>query len=72
MAEDSDVVITGTILWCDHMASILFYLWFTFFCVSMKFPLDWDIKLESLNTPTYESTLVGFLYTLIKFIRYVT
>lgn len=57
-AETFDVIIIGTIIICDPMASVLFNLASTFCYVSMKFSFGWDLDYEYLDTPMYVSTLV--------------
>lgn len=55
--ESFDAMITGTILFCDHMDCILFNLESTFSYVSVKFALGRDLDCEQLNIPMHVSTL---------------
>lgn len=51
-------MIIGTILVCDHISSVLFYLDFTFSYVSVKFIIGIDLDCEYLEALIYVSTLV--------------
>ncbi|XP_049351058.1 uncharacterized protein LOC125815564 [Solanum verrucosum] len=58
-AERSDVVITGTLLVCDRMASILFDPGSTFSYVSSSFATGLDLHCDLLDMPIRVSTPVG-------------
>ena len=58
-AETSDVVITGNLLICDCMASVLFDPGSTFSNVSSVFANVLNLHCELLDMPIRVSTLVG-------------
>ncbi|XP_049372096.1 uncharacterized protein LOC125837004 [Solanum verrucosum] len=58
-AETSDAVITGTLLVCDRMASILFDPGSTFSYVSSSFATGLDLHCDLLDMPIRVSTPVG-------------
>ena len=58
-AETSDVVITGNLLVCDCMASVLFYLGSTFSYVSSSFSTGLNLHCELLDMPIRVSTPLG-------------
>ena len=58
-AETSDAVITGNLLVCDCMASVLFDLGSTFSYVSSSFATGLDLHCDLLNMPIRVSTPVG-------------
>ena len=57
-AETSDVVITGTLLVCDCMTSVLFDHGSTFSYVSSSFPTGLDLYCDLLDMPIRVSTPV--------------
>ena len=58
-AETSDVVITGNLLVCDCMASVLFDPGSTFSYVSSAFATGLNLNCELLDMPIHVSTPVG-------------
>lgn len=68
--EASNVVITGTIIFCDHMTFVLSNSGSDFSYVCVKFSFGWDLDCELLDTPMYMSTLLGYRYELIRFIGF--
>lgn len=58
-AETSDVVITGSLLFCDCMALVLFDPGSTFSYVSSSFATGLDLYCGLLDMPIRVSTLVG-------------
>ena len=58
-AETSDAVITGNLLVCDCMASVLFDPVSTFSYVSFSFANGLNLNCELLDIPIRVSTLVG-------------
>ena len=58
-AETSDVVITGTLLFCDCMASVLFDPGSTFSYVSYSFSIGPDLYCDLLDMPICVSTTVS-------------
>ena len=58
-AETSDVVITGNLLVCDCMASVLFDPGSTFSYVSSSFATGFDLHCDLLDMPIRVSTPVG-------------
>ena len=58
-AETSDVVITGNLLICDYMASVLFDPGSTFSYVSSAFSTSLNLNCELLDVPIRVSTPVG-------------
>ena len=57
--ETSDVVITGNLLVCDCMASVLFDPRSTFSYVSSSFATGFDLHCDLLDMPIRVSTLMG-------------
>ena len=58
-AETSDTVITGTLLVCDCMASVLFDPGSTFSYVSSSFATGLDLDCDLLDMPIRVCTPVG-------------
>ena len=58
-AKPSDTVITGTISFCDRMASVLFDLGSTYSYISVKFAIGLTLVCDILDHPVYVSTPVG-------------
>lgn len=56
-AEASDLVITSTILICDHMAYILFDPRSTYSYVSVKFALGLNLIGDTLDNPMFTPRL---------------
>lgn len=55
----SDAVITGTILFHDRIAFVLFDLWSTYSYLSVKFSMGLNLVFNVHNYLVYVSTLVG-------------